>query len=57
MEGFLNGVDRNTTGKGVVKFGGNWRIFGACNDRLKRGFRAKRGSGGLFVIISGSERT
>ena len=41
MEGFLNGVGRNSTRKGVVKFWSNWRILGAKNDRLRRCLRAK----------------
>jgi len=34
----------------VVKFGGNWRVFGACNDRLKRGLGAEQRFKGLFAI-------
>ena len=41
----------------MVEFHVNRRVFGACNDRLKRGLGAKPGFREMFVIISERERT
>ena len=34
----------------MVKFRGNWRIFGACNDRLKKGLGAEQRFKGLITF-------
>ena len=53
MEGFLNEVGRNNTGKGGVEFSSNWRIFYAKNDRLTRGLGLNRGSMRDEIRMSG----
>ena len=51
---FLGGFlwhGQNYTRNGVVKFQVDWRLFGACNDRLYKGLGFKYRSKGYFVII------